>query len=50
MENYYPNSAWLSVRKDVFERLYQYRVRCGIPTWEQTLERVMDAVEEPAEK
>jgi hypothetical protein len=50
IENYYPNSAWLSVRKDVFDRLYQYKVRCGIPTWEQTLERVMDAVEEPAEK
>ena len=48
MENYYPNSAWLSVRKDVFDRLYQYKVRCGIPTWEQTLERVLDSVEETA--
>ena len=50
IENYYPNSAWLSLRKDVFDRLYQYKVRCGIPTWEQTLERVLDSVEEPAEK
>jgi len=48
IESYYPNSAWLSVRKDVFDRLYQYKVRCGIPTWEQTLERVLDSVEETA--
>jgi hypothetical protein len=48
IESYYPNSAWLSLRKDVFDRLYQYKVRCGIPTWEQTLERVLDDVEETA--
>jgi hypothetical protein len=49
IESYYPNSAWLSLRKDVFDRLYQYKVRCGIPTWEQTLERVLDDVEETAQ-
>ncbi len=48
IESYYPNSAWLSLRKDVFERLYEYKVRHGIPTWEQTLERVLAAVEETA--
>lgn len=48
IESYYPNSAWLSLRKDVFDRLYQYKVRCGIPTWEQTVERVLDSVEETA--
>lgn len=48
IESYYPNSAWLSLRKDVFDRLYQYKVRCGIPTWEQTVERALAAVEEPA--
>jgi len=45
MESYYPNTAWLSLRKDVFERLYQYKVRNGIPTWEQALEAVL-ALEE----
>ncbi len=38
MEQYYPNSAWLCLRKDVFDRLYQYKSREGIPTWEQALE------------
>jgi hypothetical protein len=45
MDSYYPNTAWLSLRKDVFERLYQYKVRNGIPTWEQALEAVL-ALEE----
>ena len=46
MDFYYPNSAWLSLRRDVFDRLYQYKVRRGIPTWEQALESILPAVEE----
>lgn len=49
-ESYYPNSFWLSLRKDVFERLYHYKMRCGIPTWEQTVERALAAVEETAQR
>jgi hypothetical protein len=45
METYYPNSAWLSLRKDVFERLYQYKVRQGIPSWEEVLENIIPAEE-----
>jgi hypothetical protein len=47
MDAYYPNSAWLSLRRDVFERVYQYKMRRGIPTWEQALEQILSAVEEP---
>jgi hypothetical protein len=47
MEIYYPNSAWLSLRKDVFDRLYRYKVRRGIPTWEQALERLLPDEERP---
>jgi hypothetical protein len=45
METYYPNSAWLSLRRDVFERLYQYKMRQGIPTWEEALENVLPVEE-----
>jgi hypothetical protein len=45
MDAYYPNSAWLSLRRDVFERLYQYKVRNGIPTWEEALEAVLPVEE-----
>jgi hypothetical protein len=30
----------------VFERLYQYKVAQGIPTWEQVLEKMLPAEEE----
>ena len=48
MEIYYPNSAWLCLRRDVFERLYQYKTRNGIPSWEAALERILSACEEAA--
>ncbi len=43
MDEYYPNSAWINLRRDVFERLYQYKIQHGIPTWEQALEQVLDS-------
>lgn len=46
MDEYYPNSAWLALQKDTFERLYQFKVREGIPTWEETVERALAAVQE----
>ena len=44
MDIYYPNSAWLCLRRDAFDRLYRYKVRRGIPTFEQALERVIPDV------
>lgn len=41
MDFYYPNSVWLSLRRDVFDRLYRYKMRRGIPTWEQTLDSLL---------
>lgn len=46
MDHYYPNSAWLSLRRDVFDRLSCYKMQHGIPTWEQALERLLDAERE----
>jgi len=46
MDTYYPNSAWLCLRRDVFERLHRYKVENGIPTWEETLQRVLNCTEE----
>jgi hypothetical protein len=47
MDLYYPNSAWLCLRKDVFDRLDRYRSRQGLPTGEQALERLLASAEEP---
>lgn len=46
MDSYYPNLAWLALRRDVFERLYRYKVERGIPTWEQALESMLASVQE----
>lgn len=45
MDTYYPGSAWLCLRRDVFERLYDHKVRHGIPTWEEAIERMLPAEE-----
>ncbi len=47
MDAYYPNSAWLCLHKDAFDRLHQYKVRHGIPTWEEVLEDIIPVEEIP---
>ena len=41
MDAYYPNTAWLCLRRDVFEELYRFKVERGIPTWEQAFENLL---------
>jgi Family of unknown function (DUF6084) len=50
MDHYFPNSAWLRIRKDTFDRLYEYRSRNALLTWERTLESLLDAAEEEVER
>jgi hypothetical protein len=38
MDHYYPNTAWLCLHKDVFDRLHRFKVDAGLATWEQALE------------
>jgi hypothetical protein len=45
MDHHYPNTAWLSLNREVFEQLYAYRRNHGIPTWEQTIEQLLPARE-----
>ncbi len=45
MQHYYPNSAWLRLRKDAFDRLYSYKMRRGLPTWEQALDSLLDSAD-----
>jgi hypothetical protein len=46
MNQHYPNSAWLSLRKDVFERLARYKSLQGLPSWEHALDRLLSRAEE----
>ena len=50
MERYFPNSAWLRLRKDAFDRLYDYKVSRGFPTWEAAVESLLSASEQKLER
>ena len=41
METHYPNSTWLTLQRDVFERLYAYKRENGLASWEQVIEQLL---------
>jgi hypothetical protein len=43
MARYYPNTAWIRLHKDVFDQLYQYKAKRGLPTWEEVIVRLLQA-------
>jgi hypothetical protein len=50
MERYFPNTAWLRLHRDAFDRLYDYKVRMGLPTWEAAVEALLRASEQEVER
>jgi hypothetical protein len=50
MEHYFPNSAWIRLRKDAFDELYDYKVRKGFPTWEAAVESLLSMCEQEVER
>ena len=47
MAHYYPNSAWLTVRKDVFDKLQDYKMRRAFSSWEQAFENLLPGEKDP---
>ena len=47
MWRHYPDSAWLCLRRDAFDRLNEYRSRHGLLNWEQALDRLLADELEP---
>lgn len=45
MDQHYPNTVWLGLRRDVFDRLYAYKRQQGLTSWEQALEALLPAEE-----
>ena len=43
IQRYYPNSAWIRLRKDVFDQLYQYKATHAFPTWEEVVDHLLQA-------
>lgn len=48
IERYYPNTAWIRLHKDVFDQLYRYKAAHGLPTWDETVVRLLQASGEEA--
>jgi hypothetical protein len=45
MDHYFPNSGWLRVRTDLYDRLARHKALCGHATLEQALESLLPAAE-----
>jgi hypothetical protein len=43
MDLYYPDTAWICLKREVFDRLYEFKSQHGIPSWEQALEQILGA-------
>jgi hypothetical protein len=50
MDQFFPNSAWLRLHKDTFDRLYDYRSRNALLTWDRTLESLLNTAEKEVER
>ena len=42
MEHHYPNSAFVWLQRDMFNRLYEFKRQHGFATWEQAIERLLE--------
>jgi hypothetical protein len=47
LDRYFPNTAWLTLRRDVYDRLTAYRDERGLPSLEQALEDLLDGAAHP---
>ncbi len=45
MDMYYPNTAWLCLRRELFKQLNDFRARHGLHSFDQALERMLDCIE-----
>jgi hypothetical protein len=41
MDHHYPNSAWLALHRETFDRLNAFKRENGLPTWEQVIDRLL---------
>jgi hypothetical protein len=42
MERYFPGTAWLRLGKDSFDRLAAYKARRALPSWEATVDELLE--------
>jgi hypothetical protein len=45
MDHHYPGSAWVDLNREMFDRLYAYKCRNGLATWDQTINQLLSKSE-----
>lgn len=45
IDAHYPETAWLRLPRDAFDRLYRYKVARGIPMWQGVIEQLLNQAE-----
>ncbi len=46
VDAFYPDNAWIALRRETFDQLYDYKTRHGIPSWEQVFQRMLNSAAE----
>jgi hypothetical protein len=41
IDHYYPNSQSITLQRDLFDRLYQHKMKTGATTWDQVVESLL---------
>lgn len=41
MDHHWPNTGWLALRRDVFDRVCAFKRKLGCTTWEEAIERLL---------
>jgi len=47
MDHHYPNSAWISLARESFDRLYAFKREAGLTSWEEVVDRLLAASSRP---
>jgi Family of unknown function (DUF6084) len=45
MERHYPNSQWVYLHRETFDRLWAYKRRQGLAAWEQVVEQLLSSAD-----
>ncbi len=45
MDHYFPNSAWVRIDRDAFERLVAFRARRALTSWEAVVDELLEELE-----
>ena len=48
VEAHYPNSAWLRLSRETFDRLYRYKLTHATHAWDRLIEHLLEIAEAPA--